>query len=136
MLKALSMRSNEFKGATLAEAVSNATAAYRKAKNGIESKQIAEVWAAPLFWGPWVDIYTQFGVIGADSDDHVTRLNVSFAGITGSSSFSVEISGGDDFIRAIGPGSVDVTITGNVATTIRMRAKSHSTGFGVDVNVR
>jgi hypothetical protein len=130
------VRQNEFRGRNLADVVRKATADYEKKRQYKEQKQIAEVWAPPLFWGPWVGIFTQFGVVGPDSDKHVTKLDVSFTGITGSSSFSVEIKGGDELIRAIGPGSAEVTITGNVATTISMRAKSHSTGFGVDVNVR
>ena len=130
------VQSNEFKGATLADAVRNATAAYDK-KSGREEKQIAEVWAPPLVWGPWVDIYTQYGVVGSESDRHVTRLRVNFRSISNAkTTFDVEIRGGDDFVRAIGPGSANVTITGNVATTIQMRAKAHAQGQAIDVTVR
>ncbi len=130
------VQSNEFKGADLAEAVRNATAAYGKPGRQ-ETKSTQQVWAPPLFWGPWVDIHTQFGVVGTESERHVTRLDVSFdTRSQAPSTFDVEIKGGDDFVRAIGPGSAEVTITGNVATTIRLRAKSHSTGQNVFADVR
>jgi len=132
------MHNNEFRGKTLAEAVRDATAVYRKRQlNRCERKATYQVWAPPLFWGQWVDIYTQFGVAGPKSDTHLTRVHVTFeTRSNASSTFDIEIIGGDKPVRTYGPGAEEVTITGNVATTIRARVKSHSLGQNVFIDVR
>ena len=133
----------EYRGNTLAEAVRLAVG---REKNGMEQtssphhelKRIPEVYAPPLFWGPWVEIFAQAGVIGRDSDEHVTKLKVSFSSVNRpASTFDVEISGGDRDVEGFGPGAETITISGNVATGIKMRAKSHAFyGQSLDVNVR
>jgi len=92
-----------------------------------ERKGAFHVFAPAFFWGPWVEVYSQFGVTGPDPNNHVTRVSISF-NVQGrnQSSFDVEIEGGDNSISQIGPGSTLVTISGNVATALRFRAKSHS----------
>jgi len=103
----------------------------------LERKRIGEVFAPPLFWGPWAAIFTQFGVAGPDSDKHVTKLRVSFRPAARSvAAFGVQIRGGDAFVDTTGPGSEVVTITGNVATSIEIRAKSFGQGQPIDVDVR
>lgn len=103
----------------------------------MEAKNDFSVAAPPLFWGAWTEIYAQFGVTGPNADQHQTRLNISFHIVgRGESSFDVEIKGGDRLIRTLGPGSARVTITGNVATGISIRCKSHSVPLNVRVQVR
>lgn len=101
----------------------------------VQSKSSYQVWAPPLFWGPWVEIYAQFGVIGPNPENHVTKVYVSFDSITRApSSFEVEIEGGDELVSDSGPGSTIVTISGNVATALRFRAKSYSVGQNIIVS--
>ena len=91
------------------------------------------VLAPPLFWGFWTEIWAQFGVVGPNADRHRAIVNVSFDTQSGGSSFDVEIKGGDRFIRSVGPGSERITITGNVATALSIRCKSHSLGQSIIV---
>ena len=85
--------------------------------------------APPLKWGAWREVFAQIGVVGPDADTHVTEVNLSFSNESSApSSFEYEIKGGDFNIRNYSGGhgaSEKVTITGNVATSIQVRAKSH-----------
>lgn len=98
-----------------------------------------QVSAPPFIWGGWQEVFAQFGVIGPDADRHVTRVNLSLSTDTQApSSFDYEIKGGDYFIRGVAGGfgaSESVTITGNVATSISVRAKSHSSLQKVVISV-
>lgn len=75
------------------------------------------------------------GVLGPHKEDHVTKVAVSFQ-IKGrlSSSFDIEFKGGGANIRSTGPSTVRTRITGNVATSIYFRLKSHSTALQIRVS--
>ncbi len=88
------------------------------------------VLAPPRFFGPWQQVWSQFGVAGND-DTIKQRIKINFESMSDApSSFDVEISGGDRFIRTAVPGSgfVYVTVSGNVATAITVRFRSHTLG--------
>lgn len=86
-------------------------------------------WAPPLFWGAWVNVWAQIGVVGPDKDRHVTYVNISFETVSEApSSFDVEIKGADVPVRTYGPGSTRVSVSGNVATQISARFRSHTVG--------
>lgn len=89
-----------------------------------------QVPAPALAWGTWVEVFSQFGVTGPNADQHITRVNLSLSSDSaGPSSFDYEIKGGDYSIRGVAGGSgasETVNITGNVATALSVRAKSHS----------
>lgn len=124
----------EYFGKTLGEAIHKA--AHRKHCYANQCKGRLQVWAAPKFWGPWVEIWSQFGVVGNGADDHQTVLYVSYETLSDApSSFDVEIRGGDRFVSDIGPGSSRVTVTGNVATSVSIRCRSHSLGQIIAVSV-
>jgi hypothetical protein len=99
-----------------------------------------QVHAPALVWGRWLEVYAQLGVTGPDADQHVTKVKLSIASETETqSSFDYEIKGGDYNIRGVvGSSSVSETvpITGNVATSIKVRAKSHSLQQRVIVTIR
>ncbi len=98
---------------------------------------VFSVWAPPLSWGPWAEIWRQFGVTGPDRDTHVVIVGISFETVSdAASAFGVEIRGGDSFIHTTGPGSEVVTVSGNVATAISIRCKSFSVGQNISVYVR
>lgn len=121
----------EFRGTSIKEIVGKSVSSERRVERKIFS---GHVLAPPLFWGPWITVFAQFGVQGPDADHHVTSIDVdlSLADSLTESTFDYEISGGDDFISDYGPNRERVFISGNVATEIRVRCKSHS----VPVNVR
>ena len=124
----------EFRGGDLRQVV---RAAIQEQPSWLERKgtETAQVWAPPLFWGPWTDIFVQFGVVGPDSEDHVTEVDISFdTASQAPSTFDIEIRGGGAFISSSGPGSETVTITGNVAARISVRCRSHSLGQNVWVS--
>ncbi|MEM6413334.1 MAG: colicin Z C-terminal domain-related protein [Pseudomonadota bacterium] len=129
---------NEFRANTLLEAMSLATDRTAPIVPSDEYKKIGEVAAPALVWGVWVPIFNQFGVRGPNADNHITRLRVSYSVVSETkSTFDVEIKGGDELVTDVGPSSSIVTISGNVATSIMLRAKSHSiVGLSIDVNVR
>ena len=93
-------------------------------------KKTFHVTAEPLAWGRWVEVYAQLGVTGPYAENHVTQVTLEIGSRTETqSSFDYEIKGGDYSIRGVvGSSSVSETvpITGNVATSIKVRAKSHS----------
>ena len=104
---------------------------------GVEQKYRRTSAVAPaLAWGHWTEVWSQFGVVGVNRDSHVTRLRMSFD-ITSleKSSFDVEIRGGDNFVRTIGPSSARITVTGNVATSISVRFRSHSLPLAIATSV-
>jgi len=111
---------------------------HRAERPAIEKKRgIFSVWAPPLSWGPWTQIWVQFGVLGPNRDTHVAFVSISFETVSDApSAFGVEIMGGDSFIRTTGPGSEMVTVTGNVATAISIRCKSFSVGQNISVYVK
>ena len=118
---------NLFIDTSLDKVFTKSTGRARGSHPKIQSKSSYQVWAPPLFWGSWVEIYAQFGVIGPNPEKHVTKVYVSFDSNTQTpSAFEVEIEGGDTLVSDSGPGSTIVTITGNVATALRLRAKSYS----------
>ena len=103
----------------------------------VETKRQSQVLAPAFIWGPWLEIYAQFGVIGANADRHVTTVEVSFETRTeASATFDVEIEGGDELVTAIGPGSVTVKISGNVAIALRLRARSHLTAQNIIITAQ
>ena len=127
----------EFRGKTIREAVGRATSANKGQSLDTKGGNSTRVWAPPLVWGPWQEVFSQFGVVGPNSNNHVTRVTVSFATQSNVlSTFDVEIRGGDQDIRSIGPGSETITITGNVATSISVRCKSHVAGQNVVITAR
>ena len=74
--------------------------------------------------------------VGNGADDHQTVLYVSYETLSDApSSFDVESRGGDRFVSDIGPGSSRVTVTGNVATSVSIRCRSHSLGQIIAVSV-
>jgi len=81
-------------------------------------------------------VWAQIGVIGPNSDQQASEIAISFS-ISGrnNSSFDIEIKGGDNLIRSTGPGTEYVTVTGNVATAIKVRLKSHSAGLRVSASI-
>lgn len=94
--------------------------------NTLEQKKRFGVVAPPLFWGQWVEIWAQAGVIGRNPDKRRSIINVRFDTQTRApSTFDVQIKGGDRLIQTIGPGSARVTVTGNVLTAVSIRARSH-----------
>jgi len=105
-------------------------------RNSIRQFQIA---APSFFWGFWHEVFARFGVVGPDADDHVIRITIKLSSFSfAPSSFDYEIKGGDHFIRGVSGGSgasETVIITGNVATAISVRAKSHSTPQNIIVTV-
>jgi len=122
----------EFRGRNLQEAVRKAVSNQSTKSIQAKGNDSAQAWAPPLFWGPWVEVFSQFGVVGADSQDHVTKVDIDFATMSqAKSTFDVEIKGGDRFVSSSGPGSEIVTVTGNVATSISVRCRSHSIGQNV-----
>ena len=72
-----------------------------------------------------------------DADRHVTIVEVNFD-VRGQlpSTIDVEIEGGDELVMAIGPGSVTVKISGNVATALRFRARSHLTAQNIIITAQ
>ena len=131
---------NEFHGKTLAEVIKKSLHREQIIKHGnrpgLSVKGRFLVWAPPIFWGPWVQIWAQVGVLGPDKEKHQSIINVSFETQSDApSTFDVEIKGGDNFIRTIGPGSKRVVVTGNVATAISIRCKSHLLGQQVVVTI-
>ena len=100
----------------------------------LERRGLHSVWAPPKAWGPWVAIWSQFGIIGPDADGHKTVVHVSFDSESDEySPFDVEIKGGDTFISTIGPGWEEITVSANVATTISIRCRSHALGQSIRV---
>lgn len=98
-----------------------------------------QISAPPLRWGRWQEVFAQLGVKGPDADRHVTKVNISLSTDSHApSSFDYEIKGGDRLIRGVVGGSgvsETVIISGNVATAISVRAKSHSQAQRVIVAV-
>ncbi len=122
----------EFRGKSIQEAVRKAVSKQTPKYIRTKGYDSAQAWAPPLFWGPWVEVFSQFGVAGADSDGYVTQVDIDFdTNSNAPSTFDIEIKGGDSFISSSGPGSESVTITGNVATSISVRCRSHSLGQNV-----
>lgn len=122
----------DFRDKSLPEAVQKAVLNQRTKPVQTKGYDSAQAWAPPLFWGPWVELFSQFGVVGPNSADNVTRVELDFdTSSQAPSTFDVEIKGGDRFIRSSGPGSETATITGNVATSISIRCRSHSLGQNV-----
>ncbi len=93
----------------------------------LAGKGAFSVEAPALRWGAWVGIFAQDGVIDPDAEYHQMVVNVSFDSEGFSpSTFDVEIRGGDQFISTVGPGSERITITGDVATALYIRCRSHA----------
>lgn len=86
-----------------------------------------QVIAPPFVFGPSVPVIALFGVTGPNAESNVARIQLNFETRThAAATFDVEITGGDELVRAIGPGSATVTVSGNVATEIQVRCRSHS----------
>ncbi|MFN3169939.1 MAG: colicin Z C-terminal domain-related protein [Hyphomicrobiales bacterium] len=133
--------SYEFRNQTVHEAINSSLRPYRlkflRRDVLIDRKSIFSIWAPPLSWGPWSEIFAVFGVVGEGGNDAQIRKTISYQTTSqAKSTFDVEVKGADRFVSAVGPGSSDVTITGNVATAISIRARSHSVGQQVRVSVR
>ena len=134
---------NTFQGRTPLEAIRRALAqsnsGFGQTTRQEDQKAVRDkfnVFAGPLFWGPWQPIWTQYGVVGPNASRNVSSKKVSFKDVSRQrSTFDVEFKGGDKSIRTMGPGSQIITITGNVATTVYVRFKSHSP-YGLNIEVR
>ncbi len=111
---------------------------HRTARYGApDRKGVFSIWAPPLAWGAWIEIFATFGDISDDRNDNQIRKVISYRTTSqAKSTFDVEIRGGDRFVSDVGPGSTYVTITGNVITALSIRARSHSVGQNVRVSVR
>lgn len=106
--------------------------------HGAQRKGNVDILAPAFVWGAWYEIWAQFGVSGPYPDTNVSRIKVTFdIPFTpfGDSSFDVEIEGGDYPIYTVGPGAETVTVTGNVATALRLRARSHSIPLNIRVRI-
>lgn len=100
-----------------------------------EQKGNASVSVSPGEWSNWIEVFSQFGVVGPGKDQKVKRVRISFKIVSGlAGSFDVEVRGGDSPIRTTGPWPVTTTITGNVATSIRVRLKAHSVPLAVFIS--
>jgi len=123
----------EYRGTSLGGAIRQPLhAELRKRKSAgscLGKKGRFDVWAPPLFWGPWPPIWVSLGFTGPNQARQRTTITVTFDTVSDAPSpFGVEIKGGDKMIRRNGPGAARVTISGNHATTISIRCKSHSIG--------
>ncbi|HDL6963403.1 TPA: hypothetical protein PXM28_002722 [Yersinia enterocolitica] len=88
-----------------------------------------QAWAAPLFWGPWVNL--------AGHSSSSTVYTVSFDTESDTpSSFDVEIEYTTEShleqVFTMGPGNYQIKASG--AGTDRIRFKSHSVGQVIRVN--
>jgi hypothetical protein len=127
----------EFRGTSISETLQRSLEPefVKRSSFALTHKGRFDVWAPPLFWGPWVPVWRSFGATGRNQFRQIVRRSISFETVSDApSSFSVEIKGGDQLVRAVGPGSATVTITGNHATMISIRCKSHSIGQHVIVS--
>lgn len=131
----------EYRRLTLEEAIAKSLApehAKRMRRLGpdrqsFECKASFDVWAPPLFWGPWVEIFVEIRITPEPNRKRISYSSLSRA----KSSFDVEIKGGGgQRIRDVGPGSTLVTTPGNSITSLKIRAKSHSVGQHIRVSVR
>ena len=94
----------------------------------------ARVWAPPLLWGPWADVWTRFGVVGPDKRNHRSTINIDFRSLSQApSAFAIEIDDGERVYRREGPGSYRLVLLGNTALSVRVRCKSHSLGQNIEV---
>ncbi len=105
----------------------------------LSKKESFRVVAPPNRWGNWVPVFAQIGVVGPNPDRHQTKIRITFV-TTGEllSSYDVQIKGGDRAINTVGDSSTNselITITGNVATSISIRCRSHSFLQNILVNV-
>ena len=123
----------EYYGDTLGDVISKSLhrelSKRGKTSPQLQHKTMITIPAPPLRWGAWINIHNQFGVVGANSDQHVTNLDIAFTPTSEmQSSFGIQIQGGDEFIDTFSTGSTTVraTITGNVMTVISVRCKSFS----------
>ena len=92
----------------------------------LAKKAAFQLAAPPITWGFWTEIWAQFGVTGPDAENHETTVEITFESFTRlESTFDVEFAWGGQTRRTVGPGAASITIVGNVATAISMRAKSH-----------
>lgn len=131
--------SNEFSGRTLREALAMSTARERaiisrKSKychQEIERKGSFDVWAPPLFWGPWVILDSVFAG-NKPREKWISYQTQSSA----KSSFDIEIrSSFGKIIRDVGPGSTLLKFSANSVNKPNIRAKSHSLGQHIRVTM-
>lgn len=132
---------HDLRGRTLDEVIKMATRSSQAKCTlsgvSVDTKSIFSVWAPPLTWGPWTEIFRSIGRLGEDRHEAQIRKTISYRSASqAKSTFDVEIRGGDRFVSSVGPGSSHVAITGNVLTAISIRARSHSVGQQVRVSVR
>ena len=130
----------EYRGRTLREALSKSLSHehaihMRKSslcRQGLEHKDLFDVWAPPLFWGPWIRLNFIF------SDDKPVNTTVSYQSQSmAKSSFDVEITTArGQMSRHVGPGSTSIVIPPDTATQLRIRAKSHSFGQHIRVTMQ
>ena len=127
-------------GNTLQEAISNSLSPEHLKRltqasvlgKSIEVKSSSEVWAPPLTWGPWVEVYREWRGSPSDGQKKIEYRTVSRA----KSSFDVQITvAGEGAVQRLGPGSEVVSTPGNSIFSIKVRARSHSLGQHVRVTV-
>lgn len=128
----------EFRGLTLSASISkaaqNESVISTQIITGLSIKRASQIWAPPLKWGPWVEVYAIIGAVGPNKDKIRRIIRISFQAVNKTSPFGVEIKAGRKLVKAIGPGSVNINLTGNIAGGIAMRCKS--TGLlGQDIRV-
>lgn len=130
----------EYYGKTIGEAIYGSLSRERNFKNinmpiPAKKREIHNLPAPIGGWSDWFDIWATFGVIGfTDFDKRTVKVSFQIIGRF-HSSFSVQIKGGDQIVHANGPGSANVTITGNTATQLSIRLISHSLPLVVRVSV-
>ncbi len=81
----------------------------------------------PFGWSDPVEVFAQVGAPGPNPDANVTRLTlyVKAVGPSFPGRFAIEVTGGDRKIIRPGPATINVTITGNVVTGIKVRCRGY-----------
>lgn len=85
----------------------------------VRAKEIAQWMLCLGVWTNWLEVFSQFGVVGHNRNAHVQKAWLNFQRVSAAKScFDVGIKGGDTPIGATGPGPVTTTIVRNLATSI------------------
>lgn len=133
---------HEHRGNTVGEAIHSALQreliVQKKMGVNISKKEGFQLTAPAGFWSQWTYVAAPFGSSRATNPTY-NEIEISFIslGATFPSTYSVEIRGGDRLIKTVGDESLNkvrVIITGNVATQIDIRLKSHGANQRVVIN--
>lgn len=91
----------------------------------------AQVWAPPIDFGPWIQLFTHYPMLGSTES---FKSTISFkTNSQAPSSYAVEVSAGNKIYKAIGDGSIIVTVSTEFADVVKIRMKSFSIGQNVIV---